>query len=180
MSAQTKPLGRQNGVTLLEVLIAIVVLSIGMLGMLGIMMNSMKLTTSSNYRSTAAQQAYSMADTLKANIANWATYTTSSATAVGGCLTATGCLSASNNNPSLIGTEINMWNERLATILPSGAGTVCRDSSPTDGVPGGWQCSGGAGDPYVIKVCWDEARIGATATTTAVGLQAYECIRVNL
>jgi type IV pilus assembly protein PilV len=141
MSARKKTLGRQNGVTLLEVLIAIVVLSIGMLGMLGIMMNSMKLTTSSNYRSTAAQQAYSLADTLKANIANWDTYTTSSATSVLSCLTAAGCLSTPTNfsNPSLIGTEINMWNERLATILPSGAGTVCRDASPTGGIPGGWQ-----------------------------------------
>lgn len=53
---------RQSGVSMLEVLIAILILSLGLLGMLGVLLNSIKLTSSSNYRSIAAEQANAMAD----------------------------------------------------------------------------------------------------------------------
>ena len=46
----------QHGVTMLEVLIAIVVLSFGMLGLLGLLTNGLKMTSSSQYRTIAAQQ----------------------------------------------------------------------------------------------------------------------------
>ena len=57
----------QQGVTLLEVLIAIVVLSFGLLGMLGMLMNGLKMTSSSHYRTIAAQQLTAMADMINAN-----------------------------------------------------------------------------------------------------------------
>ena len=64
----------QQGVTLLEVLIAIVVLSFGLLGMLGMLMNGLKMTSSSHYRTIAAQQLTAMADMINANPSLIGTY----------------------------------------------------------------------------------------------------------
>jgi type IV pilus assembly protein PilV len=58
---------RHHGFTLVETLVAILILAVGLFGMLGIVVNSVKLSSSSNFRSVAAQQAYSMAESLRAN-----------------------------------------------------------------------------------------------------------------
>jgi type IV pilus assembly protein PilV len=57
----------ERGFTLLEILVAIVILGMGLLGMLGVILNSLKLSSSSSYRVVAEQQAYSMAEVLRAN-----------------------------------------------------------------------------------------------------------------
>jgi len=146
----------QSGVTLLETLIAILVLSFGLLGMLGLIINSLKLTSSSNYRTIAAQQAYSMADLLRGTPALIASYTAPTATATSACLTTTGC-----DESHLIGMQFDLWQKSLATSLPRGAGTICRDSSPTDGGnPSNWKCDGAGA--YIVKVCWDETRVSVT------------------
>lgn len=153
---------------MLEVLIAVLILSFGLLGMLGMMLNSMKFTTTSNYRTIATLLAYSMADTAKSDLYNLTSYNSPSGSAVGACLTTAGCAAS-----DLVKTEASIWSQRLQAALPSGAGTICQDSSPTDGTPTNWACSGGANDPFVIKVCWDESRAGVSSA-------AYECIQTSL
>jgi type IV pilus assembly protein PilV len=146
----------QSGITLLETLIAILVLSFGMLGMLGVIINSLKLTSSSNYRTIAAQQAYSMADVLRGTPALIASYAAPTAAPTSNCLTTVGC-----DEPHLIGMQFELWLKSLATSLPSGNGTICRDSTPNDGGnPTNWKCDGAGG--YVVKVCWDETRVSVT------------------
>ena len=156
---------RQSGVTLIETLIAILVLSLGMFGMLSMFLNSLKLTSSSNFRSIAAQQAYAMADSMRASLPQLTVYPTAAASAVSACLTTTGCTSA-----EIVTTEIALWQARIAVLLPLGAATICRDSSPTDGVPGAWDCDGTG--QFVIKLCWDDSRV---PTSTSI-----ECVRTAI
>lgn len=170
---------KQRGVTLLEVLIAILILSFGMLGMLGLIINSLKLTSSSNYRTIAAQQAYSMADTLRANVLILAKFQTPSGPTVGNCLNSVGC-----TQDQMYVTDFSMWTARLAAMLPSGSGTVCSDATPNDGVPGNWQCDAVAANPtgpFVVKVCWIEGQAWQV-TTAADGTRTstWECVRTNL
>lgn len=163
---------RQRGVTMLEVLIAILVLSFGLLGMLGIILNSLKLTSSSNYRTIAAMEAYALADGLRASVPQLQTYLSADAAADASCIgaTATGC--AENK---IVETEIELWTERLAASLPAGTGALCRDSdAANDGNPDNWRCSNGTGDPYVIKVCWDESRVAGAQTGN------WQCVRTNI
>ncbi len=146
----------QSGVTLLETLIAILVLSFGLLGMLGLIINSLKLTSSSNNRTIAAQQAYSMADLLRGTPALIASYAAPTAAVTSACLTTVGC-----DESHLIGMQFDLWRKSLAKILPSGSGTICRDSTPNDGGNStNWKCDGAGG--YVVKVCWDETRVSVT------------------
>jgi type IV pilus assembly protein PilV len=57
----------QAGLSLIEVLVAIFILSVGLLGMLGTMSSSLRLAASSGSRSIAALQLGSIAEALRAN-----------------------------------------------------------------------------------------------------------------
>lgn len=58
---------RQRGSSLLEVLIAVVILAIGMLGMAALQAITIKNTGSASQRSTAIMQTYAMFDLMRAN-----------------------------------------------------------------------------------------------------------------
>ena len=154
MNSITTRTTRQKGGTMLEVLIAIVVFSFGMLGMLGLVLNSLKISSTSNFRSIAAQQLAAMTDALNANPVMISDYLSvaEAPTATATCFTTTGCTAA-----ELAATEYKLWLDRVADLLPSGAAMLCRDSTPSDGGSTDWKCDKN-GRP-VVKICWNESRV---------------------
>ncbi|MCU0841352.1 MAG: type IV pilus modification protein PilV [Thiobacillaceae bacterium] len=64
---QRQSLDAQRGVSLLEVLVTVVVLSLGLLGVSGLQMTGLKNSYSAFLRAQAAQYAYDMADRMRAN-----------------------------------------------------------------------------------------------------------------
>jgi type IV pilus assembly protein PilV len=172
-----KQMGTQSGMTMLEVLIAIVVLSVGMLGMLGLMMNSLKLTTTSTYRAIATQHATGMAEAIRASVPSIFHYNNPTAGVTTTCFDSGGC-----GQPNLSGSELALWRQQLAETLPGDSsldlGTVCRSTS-LSGTPSNWNCSGSATAPVMVKVCWDETRVGVHSGTTP-GTAYYECIYTQL
>lgn len=158
--------------TLLEVLIAILVLSFGMLGMLGLLLSGLRLTTSSNYRNIATLETQAIGDLVRANSQNLSLYDVpagaGAGSAVAACFTGGGCGSSANR----VTTELALWRGRLAMMLPAGAGVICRDSTLADGAPDDWRCDGAAGAQFVVKVCWDESRVPTSP--------AVNCIQTNL
>jgi type IV pilus assembly protein PilV len=163
----------QRGTTMLEVLIAILILSVGLFAMLGLMMNSMKLTTTSTYRAMATQHAHTMTNLINAAgsmIFDFDYYTPSKAAAEDKCFTdLAGCSQADMTN-----TQMKMWQDELANGLPGGAGVVCKSKSAA-GTPDEWLCDGGVGDPFMVKICWDESRVGV-GKGVVPGAAYYECI----
>ena len=167
------PARRSGGFTMIEVMVALLILSIGLFGMLGITTNSMKLTSSGNFRTIAAQQAYAMAETLRANpatlgIANVGdtAFVSTTPASTPNCVKAAGC-----DRGAFINNAVYMWQQAVQANLPSGAGMVCRDSSAASNPPNtagstiNWNCSGDG--QYVVKVCWNESRIAVSGTTAA-------------
>lgn len=118
---------KQHGFTLLEVLVAIVVLSVGLLGLAGLQANSLNNNQTAYYRSIATQQAYDMADRIRSNIGT---------TGVGGVRagnydslstmpTNPTCNATSGCTPSQMATrDFFQWRTNTQTLLPSGTGTV--------------------------------------------------------
>jgi len=164
---------RQPGFTLIEVLISLLILSIGLFSILAVIITSLKLNSSSVYRTIASQQAYAMAEVLRANPSAIGTANAASAVAfsapgvtaiTASCLNATGC-----SRSALVTTSLQMWQDQLASVLPQGTGTICQDSTPSDGTPANWQCNGAAQAPYVVKICWNESRIAASSSVTGTG-----------
>ena len=107
---------RQNGATLIEVLIAVVVLSIGLLGLAGLQVTSVQSNHSAYQRSQATLLAYDLAERMRAN----------RSAALGNDYLVDFPTSASNH--SVTGSQAAKdkaeWLNSLALKLPEGTGKV--------------------------------------------------------
>lgn len=138
-----------QGFTLLEVLIAIVVLSFGLMGLAGIQAVGVKNTHSANLRTLAVQQAYDMADRMRANAAGAAAGSYDAITAT--IPADPGCIS-SGCSPALLATyDQFVWNTNNLAMLPAGKGTVTALAGTT-----------APNKAYVVTVMWDDYRKGVT------------------
>lgn len=111
-----------TGFTLIEVLVSMLILSVGLLGLAGLQVASLRNNQSAYNRSQATQLAYDLADRMRTNVLGVATYTTippSRATAKASCLTTTGC-----SQDSMAENDLYEWNSAVSAILPNGIGTI--------------------------------------------------------
>ena len=140
---------RQHGFTLLEVLVAMVIVSIGLVGLAGLMMTSAKNNQSAYYRTQASWMAYDMIDRMRANRMPPAQLSAAYNIALG--VTPSGC-------PTLIAPPADMcqWKTELATALPTGDGSVHV-----------------AGSVVAVTVQWDDRRgLGSGANFTGNQVQS--------
>ena len=162
---------RASGFSLIEVLVAIVVLSFGMLGMVGMQAFALQSNRDARLQSQAASLARELAEMMRGNkvtavltgTANpyLGNFTTLAMASPSYCMASsnagTGCTS-----PADVATaEMTDWLSRVSAELPGARVTVCFDSAPydTNGLPQ-WNCTPtGAGEIVVIKLGW-------TRTTT--------------
>lgn len=152
----------QAGFTLLEILVAIVVLSIGLLGLAGIQVVSLNNNQVAYYRSIASQQAYDMADRMRANLAGITAGNYNNLTATKpadpACI-ATGCTVA-----QMATTDHYQWLTNSETLLPSGSGTVRCISGPSG-------CVATVADSnrvFDITVTWSEKTSAGSSTQSFV------------
>ena len=140
-----------KGFSLIEVLVAIVVLSIGLLGLAGLQTAGLKANNSANQRSLASAMANDILDRMRAN--------------------QTGLLAGFYNDPYAGGTpadpncfasapycdieqmadyDVYYWETSLSDALPNGQGKITGN---------------GGGSVFTVTVMWDDNRTGATGTT---------------
>ena len=119
----------QGGLTLLEVLVAILVLSIGLLGLAGLQATSLQTNQGAQIRSQAVNIAYDMADRVRANReqARNGDYDNIS-------LEPTDCDEGLTREagPHSVEVDIAGWQNLAACLLPGGRGGVTRDGNDLD------------------------------------------------
>lgn len=154
----------QAGFTLLEILVAIVVLSLGLLGLAGLQAASLTNNQNAYYRSIATQQAYDMADRIRANLAgvaagNYDALGTNTPTDPACIHTGGGC-----NVANVAVTDHSQWNTTNGRLLPNGAGSVDCVLGP------GANCSNNINvvRTFDITVQWTEKRPGGNVLNTFV------------
>ena len=107
---------KNTGFTLIEVLIAMVILAIGLLGLAGLQATSLRNTQSAYFRSEATQLAYGMADRMRANAANARLLAGSAylgaGTQVDTCKAAPGCTPA-----QMAQNDVYEWNQYIDNAL---------------------------------------------------------------
>lgn len=155
---------RTRGFSLLEVLIALVVFSLGLLGMTGLQAVSTKLNHSAYLRSQAQFLAQSMADRMRANSrAVWAqsyddTYPIAGADP---CSGGTAC-----DSDDVATRDKVIWGQQLTDLLPNGAATITCTATA-----GGVAPNPAANPPFNglcdMQVNWTQSNLvrGANATT---------------
>lgn len=156
------------GFTLLEVMIAMVIFSIGLLGLAGIQAVSLNNNHSAYTRTISMQLAYNMADALRTStdtsgqVSSTFDAVTSAipGTAPASCVQENGGGAPNCTADGLAAFEIYHWKKRIEDTLPTGLGTVTRN-----------------GEIYTITIMWDEDRTGATGdacgSDSAVDLKCY-------
>ncbi|HKA44856.1 MAG TPA: type IV pilus modification protein PilV, partial [Burkholderiales bacterium] len=116
------------GFTLLEVLIAIVVVAFGLLGLAGLQAFALKNNTSAAQRITATNLATDIIDRMRANYVGVVNggYDQPS----GGYNTQVTSCSGTGCNPNeLAQNDLYEWSRRVSAALPGGVGIVCLDST---------------------------------------------------
>jgi len=140
MSRVIKKLVKSNkGFTLIEVLIAVLVLSIGLLGLASLQANGLRSNFGAYARSQAVILANDMADRIRANPTATASYNN-----INGPVADPGCLVADCNTTDIAFHDTAEWYASLQSTLPNGTGTVT-----------------GNGTLFTVSVMWDDARSGA-------------------
>lgn len=147
----------QSGFTLIEVLISVLVLSIGLIGVAALQGMSLKNTQSAFMRSQATALAYDVADRMRANrlAAEIGLYDPGAAATVAACKSTTGCIPQ-----DMAKHDLAEWNAGVGTYLPMGEGFVCLDSTPNDGASATSPACDGSGTQFAVKIWWDENRDG--------------------
>ncbi len=163
---------RMVGVSFIEVLVALVIISVGLLGIAKMQALAISSTRTSGVRSLIAVEAESLAASMQANRIYWAqvagaattftatvngtTVTSSDATMAAAASTAN-CTTASciGASPQATGApmaayDLSQWGQALQGVVPSATGTVACSGSPVT-------CT--------IDVTWQETYTGMNAAT---------------
>jgi type IV pilus assembly protein PilV len=122
MATMHSPISPIQGFTLIEVLVAVVVISLGLLGLAGLQVVSLNNNQTAYYRSLATQQTNDMMDRIRANLAGIGTgsYDNLSATIPAD----PGCFAAGCSVANMAVTDHFQWLTNTAAMLPGGSGTV--------------------------------------------------------
>lgn len=178
---------RTRGFTIMEVLIAVLVFALGLLGLATLQIVGYRLTSDSLHRTVATILANDMIDRMRANVA---------ASTLGGTSPYNNPTGASTPNPACLGlsgsgsysdvqctatqmaghdfyewyanisgSTATAWAPAVTAMLPQGAGIVCIDSTPDDGTPGNPACDNiilDADTPvFAVKLWWVERKDAA-------------------
>lgn len=161
------------GFTLMEVLVTVIILSIGLLGVAGLQFGSLRGNQEALHSSIAAALAAEGADRIRANLPGVRNPNTGEATRTEydliteqgtepACITGTGC-----SYEDLAQHDAYEWIKNIKALLPGGEGTICRDNTPYDGVSSGEPACSRSNNAqglavFAVKVWWDHDRDSST------------------
>ena len=146
---------RQRGLTLIESMISLLIISVGLLGIAALQITAMKQNAIALNHSQAVWIGYDMADRIRANVlqfTNYAGIDTSNTYAQD-------CMSAACSNTQMVTADAAEWSTQIQN-LPAGRGIIAGDATRLD-----------------VSVMWDDEGTGATGTNCgnnpAVDLTCY-------
>ncbi len=117
-----KRLKNQNGFSMIEILVTILVLSFGLLGMAALVTTGMRSNNVSHYRTIATQQTLDIVDRMRANLAGVRAGNYDNLAP--GIPASDGCIAVECDVVEMSTYDHAQWNGANAALLPDGNGTV--------------------------------------------------------
>ncbi len=171
LALRTRSARAQHGFTLVEILVAIVVLSFGVLGVVGMQAAALQSNRSARNQSTAVALGRELADLMRGNkdvalatsttanpylIAN---YTGTAPTITANCFTG-----ACATTKDVASFDMDLWLARVKAALPQARVVVCFDDTPYDSSSGlpKWDCPTTPGQTLVVKIGWTQQALRAS------------------
>ncbi len=159
--------GKALGFTMLEALIAVLIVAVGVLSVANLLLKSYRFTQQASYDAMGQLLAANMADRIRVNSGQLASdayvFDTGATSTVPAAPTnfylsggSTGCSDASAVCANAaVNFDLAEWTSAVRATLPGGRGVICHDN-PAYSATGGfsWPCSNSANDPLVVKVGW--------------------------
>lgn len=149
-----------EGFSLIEVLVALFVLAIGLLGLAALQTTGFKFGHQSYERTQAVLQAYDIIDRMRANksgvgdIVNTTYDNVSLGSTLGGAIV-TDCATTSCNGTQLATYDIRQWNNANANLLAEGRGAICKGTFTNDSNNYPTACNT-TGSIYRVALTWRE------------------------
>jgi len=147
-----------QGFSLIEVLVALLVLAIGLLGLAALQTTGFKFGHQSYERTQAVLQAYDITDRMRANKsgAGSAVNTAYDSVALGNLpAVSVDCAAASCTGNQLATYDIRSWNAANANLLAEGKGAICKGTFTNDANNYPTSCTA-TGSIYRVAVTWRE------------------------
>jgi type IV pilus assembly protein PilV len=131
----------QSGFSLVEALVALIVISVGMIGIAALYGQGLRASSTALYRTQAVNLAADMADRIRANRAG--------TTAYEGAAGDRNCDAGDNNDcdpADMAAHDLWLWQAQVVAQLPGGVGAVSVDTTtpPTYDISVSWQDPGAA------------------------------------
>ena len=152
---------KNTGFTLIEVLIAMVILAFGLLGLAGLQASGLKQNQDAHFRSQATTLAYDFADRVRTNSSQRGTYVANSAgngTQTASCLTTAGCTAT-----QMADHDISVWKSQITSTIPSGTGAMTQIAGAGTVCP---PASGCNDDVFTITISWDDDKDPTSAVAS--------------
>ena len=165
---------------MIEVLVSIVVLSFGLLGMVGMQAAALQANREARLQSAATVLARELADMIRGNkdigILTSGNPYLGSFTSPLTAATPTYCLnvgSSCTSTTDVANAQMTEWLARVDAELPSARVTICFDTAPYDanGLPQ-WTCTAAANAMMVVKIGWTTSSTNKSLTGSSAIDQA--------
>ena len=158
---------QENGFSLIEVLIAVLVLALGVIGAAGMQLSALRVSQQSSFQTAAVQLASEIADKMRANDSQMKLndsrnvfLTVDYQADVHGEPPAPGrlCYADDCSGADLARFDIYEWEKRVRSALPGGRVVICRDAAPWDASAESftWDCKADPTSSIVVKIGWQE------------------------
>jgi len=173
---------RQRGFSLIEVMVAVIVICVGLLGIAKMQALALSNTTTARLRSLAAIEAAGLAAAMHSNRLYWATTPPQTITVTGGNIVSTdgigaqamadlaavtwplpaagtGCVGTANGNPvctvplNLAAFDLALWSRSVSALLPNPVSTISCVFNPGANIP----------PSCTIQIAWQEQAVAANA-----------------
>lgn len=152
------------GFSMIEVLVSVVVLAVGLLGIGGLQVLSLKNNHSAYLRSQATYLAYDIIDSMRANpdgLASYVTAVTDAPASNQGCETVSSNCSTAN----LVVHDLNIWKCSLGSW---DSNATCQTLGSKGLLPGGTGAVAVNGNDVTVTITWIDDRDGSTTTGLAI------------